>query len=613
MKKQILAKVSPWILAAACTLLTLIIGVFALSNYQREKQLMTEALLQQGITIARFVNSSARASLRDSLRSIRMNMWQWTDHVQQAITNSAEQPGLLFLGLIDESGNILACSVDELVGTKIDQSSFGFINEISKIDGRNGYRFEQKKDNQQKVFQIGASYHPFGRQNFISRMQGRGFAFPDRQGSMRGPQRMPNAKIMEQLENLVNEKFFLLVELDLSDYNKAIQGKLLQIVSLALVLLLVGIGGWLSLLTLQGLKGSQIRLRQIRQYTDLLVSSLPIGLIATADDGTIRIFNKSAENMVEIEADNVLGELPEKVLPIELANELKQGDGENPGVVQKEIYCCEGSNFKRSLMTISLPVMDSKDRFAGITLLIQDVSRVKELQQELRRNERLAALGKMAAGVAHELRNPLSSIKGLALLLKGKNKADTDAETTADILVQEVERLNRSIGELLDYARPQKLELKAIDICDVVEKAVSLIAVDVESARIDLQLSCDTGLRVKGDRDKLNQVFLNLLLNSLQAIEEGGRLGIRAEREGNMIICTIEDDGCGIDEEHVTRVFDPYFTTKKDGTGLGLAMSAKIIEEHSGSIEFKSVLEKGTTVTVYLPVFPEDGIPQGVD
>jgi len=212
----------------------------------------------------------------------------------------------------------------------------------------------------------------------------------------------------------------------------------------------------------------------------------------------------------------------------------------------------------------------------------------------------------MAAGVAHELRNPLSSIKGLTLLLKGKINDDEEAVNTADILVQEVERLNRSIGELLDYARPHKLKLRQLDIRDVIDKAISLIAVDLESAGVTLVTDYAPGSYVRGDRDKLNQVFLNLLLNSLQAMDEGGKLMIRTTRRENQVICTVEDDGCGLEEDNVARVFDPYFTTKKDGTGLGLAMSAKIIEEHAGSIEFRSTLGSGTTVSVRLPAYLEE-------
>lgn len=607
MRKQILAKVSPWLLAAACTLLALIIGVFAVSNYQREKQLMTEALLQQGVTIARFVAASTRASLRGGLRSIRMTMWQWTDHVQQAIDNSTEQPEVRFLGLVDGEGRILASSYDKKNGTTIDESTLEFINKLRQASGIGGkYRFYQRQTGGEQVFQVVSLYHPFGQRNFIFRHFGQNMEMSQRRGRFRSHGGMGNSELFDQLKDLHNKEFTLVVELDLAEYNKAIRGQLLQILSLSLVLLLVGIGGWLSLLTLQGLKGSQLRLQQIRDYTDILVASLPVGLIATGKDGNIRIFNTSAEEIVGRSSEDVLGQAPESVLPVELAAELQHKNSTTDGIEQKEILLAQNRSQSRNLLTIGLSVVDRERRFAGHTLLFQDISHIKELEKELRRNERMAALGKMAAGVAHELRNPLSSIKGLALLLKTRSSDDAKATETADVLVQEVERLNRSIGELLDYARPHKLEMKVVDIQEVIDKAVSLIAMDIKSAGVKLLLESDSGSYVKGDRDKLNQVFLNLLLNSLQAMDMDGKLKVTTLRAGKEIVSTIEDNGCGVEEANLSKVFDPYFTTKKGGTGLGLAMSAKIIEEHSGSIEFMSHFGQGTTVKVSIPAYLEE-------
>ena len=256
----------------------------------------------------------------------------------------------------------------------------------------------------------------------------------------------------------------------------------------------------------------------------------------------------------------------------------------------------------RTLQLNSLSIVESEGAPAGVMLLIQDLSQVKSLEEELRRSERMAALGKMAAGVAHELRNPLSSIKGLAILLKSRFQEKSPDQETADILVQEVERLNRSIGELLDYARPQKLIKEDVHPEEVVRKTVSLIRMDAESVgvRVEIRMEDDLPL-VLADQDKLNQVFLNLFLNSIQAMEHGGRLDIRVATQGRNVLFTVKDTGCGVNKEDMPRVFDPYFTTKPEGTGLGLAMSVKIIEEHGGTMTFESEPDVGTTVVVSLP------------
>jgi two-component system sensor histidine kinase HydH len=229
--------------------------------------------------------------------------------------------------------------------------------------------------------------------------------------------------------------------------------------------------------------------------------------------------------------------------------------------------------------------------------------RLGKIEKELQRSERLAALGKMAAGVAHELRNPLSSIKGLALLLKSKSSDEGSSVETADILVQEVERLNRSIEELLDYAKPAKLNKISLDINVVVEKTIQLVAMDMQAQGISLDSYLTEGLpEIMIDEDKLNQVFLNLFLNGIQAMADGGILTVSSIRRGDAIAVVIEDTGSGVAESDLGRVFDPYFTTKNDGTGLGLAMSSKIVEEHEGKIILTSGPGKGTRVEVILPV-----------
>jgi len=604
MKKQRLVEVSPWLFAAACALLALIIGAFALNNYQRERKLMTEALLQKGITIIRFVISNSRASLRGDIRDIHMAMWRWTDHVQKAIDYTAGQPGVNFLGLLDAEGIILASSNREDIGSRVGNTTLNFIESLEEegnVDGK--YRISKDHSGSSDVFQVAAIFSPFGIKLYSPTPISEDRKL-DKNLLERFIRRHPEyQKWREQLQNLSTKKFTILVELDLAQFNMAVKRQLLQIIFLSFVLLLVGVGGWLSLLTLQGLKGSQSRLQRIRAFTDMLISSLPVGLIATDSHGNIQICNHSAVEIVGVSEEKALGSLPEEVLPIPLAEVLGQSRLDYNTVQQQEITLTEGTKRKRSLLLAGLSVVDSEDRFAGKMLLIQDLSQVKELEEELRRNEKLAALGKMAAGVAHELRNPLSSIKGLAVLLKSRFKENTKDQDTANTLVQEVERLNRSIGELLDYARPHKLQTKKISLIPVLQKAMSLIKMDAESLGIRMETDFAENLPlVEADQDKLNQVFLNLFLNSIQAMENGGLLKVKTCYENDSIICSITDTGCGIDPQYTSRVFDPYFTTKNNGTGLGLSLSAKIMEEHGGSIEFESSAGKGTIVKVGLPV-----------
>ena len=172
------------------------------------------------------------------------------------------------------------------------------------------------------------------------------------------------------------------------------------------------------------------------------------------------------------------------------------------------------------------------------------------------------------------------------------------------LLVQEVTRLNRSIEELLDYAKASKLNKVTVDVNAIVKKIALLVEIDLEAQNISLDLNLTETLpALEADDDKLNQVFLNLFLNGIQAMDSGGGiLAVSSHRKGKNVVVVVEDTGSGIAEEDLQKVFDPYFTTKSDGTGLGLALSAKIVEEHEGEIVLASRPGEGTSVEVVLPI-----------
>ncbi len=624
MKGQRLALVSPWVLAAACTLLALIIGVFAVNNYRREKTLMTDVLLERGATLIRIVTSGARASFLNGARRGQPPVWQWSEHVQDILDRAAEHPGVHFLALVDGSGKILASAASGERVVRVDKETRAFIDSIEQETYERGaFRYRIDGSDNSAAFQVASLFIPIGKRPLGPQLKmngsNRGIVM---MGRMMRYSLFPPAWI-DELERVSQQKYIILVELDLTQVNKAVRQQLFQILILSVVLLLVGVGGWLSLLTLEGLKGSQRRLSRIQAFRDILISSLPVGLIVMDSEGKIILCNQVAEQLASVAEKEVVGSAPEDVLAPDLALALvrpylqstsvgasvpgaympdRGGKMQSSGPVHREILLADVKGVMRTLQLHSRSFIDSDGAPAGAMLLIQDLSQVKSLEKKLRRSERLAALGKMAAGVAHELRNPLSSIKGLAILLRSRFQEKSSDQQTADILVQEVERLNRSIGELLDYARPQKLAKEDVHPEMVVNKTVSLIRMDAESVgvRVEIQMEDDLPV-VQADQDKLNQVFLNLLLNSIQAMENGGRLDIRVAVQNGNVIFTVKDTGCGVSKEDLPRIFDPYFTTKPQGTGLGLAMSMKIIEEHGGTMTFQSEPDVGTTVVVSLP------------
>jgi len=593
---------SPWILAAACGLLLLLLLLFSVSNYQREKELIMEALVQKGLTLMRFINSSARESVRQNLRT--NSEWvSWDKHVQAAIEQAMEQPGIEFIAIVDSSGRVLAGAAERSKDGMVDSSTRAFISGLNLEPFDHFVSRVVETADGGHAFQIAARYLP---------PNGPGF-MPDPDDE-RGPRRHqmmmrrfsdhPNfASIVEEMRKLIDEKPIYVVQLDLEQFNTPLHRQLLQVVILLVVTLLVGAGGALSFMTLKGLRGSQQRLGVMRAFTDNLVSSLPIGVAATDSKGRMQICNEAASEILGLQNRGSLAGLPpEDVLPTELAKLLHGDNGGRNRTTQHDLIL-KLPKGERSLQVAAFPLYNDNGDFAGDTLIMRDQTEMRRLEKDLERSERLAALGKMAAGVAHELRNPLSSIKGLAVLLKKSVDPGAKNTDTADILVREVDRLNRSIGELLDYAKPGSLTKEPVAFAEFIDKTVSLVRMDTESYGIDIVVQVAEALpSVMIDRDKMSQVLLNLMLNSIQAMPEGGELRLEAQiNNDGKIVLRVSDTGHGIDKENLGKVLDPYFTTKSNGTGLGLALSTKIIEEHGGKIKISSVPGKSTCVEVVLP------------
>jgi two-component system sensor histidine kinase HydH len=365
-----------------------------------------------------------------------------------------------------------------------------------------------------------------------------------------------------------------------------------QMIFMSLTLLLVGLGGWISLMAAQSYSISQEALNRVQAFTGLLISRLPVGIIATDQDGRIRTFNSTASAMTDREVESVRNEEPEAVLPLEIARFFSLQD-KSDEITDRDVVLKGADNMQYSLHLSSMPVYNQFSDFMGRVLLMYDLSELKRLEKEIQRHDRLVALGKMAAGVAHEVRNPLSSIKGFATLLGSKFKDGSQEHEAADLLVQEAERLNRSITELLNYARPTPLRKEPVDLGEIVDLGLKLISSDAQVLGVKTSLDVEADLpAISVDKDKINQVLLNLYLNGLQAMEQ----------HDGMLVIEVQDTGSGIPPEDLDKVLDPYFTTKPDGTGLGLALAYKIIDEHKGIIRFSSSEGEGTTVSVSLPI-----------
>ena len=228
----------------------------------------------------------------------------------------------------------------------------------------------------------------------------------------------------------------------------------------------------------------------------------------------------------------------------------------------------------------------------------------QQLQEAMARKEKLLALGHLAAGVAHEIRNPLSSIKGLAKYFAERTPPGGEAQELALVMAKEADRLNRVVSELLELVRPAHLNYQPVDINALIHHSLRLVSQDAQSRGIALQFTPRPELTsIKADPDRLNQVLLNLYLNAMQAIGRGGVIHVSAsEADRQRVKIVVKDSGKGMSDEELQAIFTPYFTTKADGTGLGLAVVQNIIEQHGGTIRAESQPGAGAIFTLWLPV-----------
>ncbi len=337
-------------------------------------------------------------------------------------------------------------------------------------------------------------------------------------------------------------------------------------------------------------------------------------------DGTQEFLDFNQEELMDELARNLmqdgsmsyaLWKMPDEVLPRplwKLIDELKS----NRGIIEKEIDCPVKGGRIIPLEVIATFLEEEFEGFLGYVVLFRDLTQIQHLKKEVQRSQRLASIGRLAAGVAHEIRNPLSSIKGFATYFKERYREVPEDQKTAEVMIQEVERLNRVVGQLLEFARPMSIEEKPTSLQTLIQHSVKLIEGDLNKKQISIVTDMSPEIeKMMIDPDRFKQVLLNLYLNAIEAMGEEGRLSVtlRRDKDGRNIRIVISDTGAGIKEVDLSHIFDPYFTSKSSGTGLGLAIVLKIIESHGGEIGVESHSGEGTTVTITLPYSREVGAP----
>lgn len=366
---------------------------------------------------------------------------------------------------------------------------------------------------------------------------------------------------------------------------------------------LIGVGALSSIFGDQLKRSAETLATTRRAAADLLtlhqdiVRSLSSGLITTSPEGAILTANQVAADILRTTPGMLSGKQITTVMP-GLAGVLRGGASE---LRRADMIVPTVDDDLTVGVTVS-PLRDVRDQIVGRVINFQDLTELKRLEAHARRTERMATLGQLAAGVAHEIRNPMAAISGSIELLRQSPQASEDDRALMTIVHREVQRLNGLIGDLLDYANPRPKQTVDFDLASLLDETVQVARGDQNFADVELATDVEHPLPIHADPAKLRQVVWNLVRNAADAASSGGKhVRVEAKRVGKEVRVAIVDDGHGVPEHLIGRIFDPFVTTKQKGTGLGLATCHAIVTEHGGRIDVETEAGKGTKMIVTLP------------
>ncbi len=362
---------------------------------------------------------------------------------------------------------------------------------------------------------------------------------------------------------------------------------------------------------------------KIHDLTADILSGIVDGVIVTDAAGRVLIWNRAAEEMTGIAAADAVGKNAGLVLhenpAVVTLIEKTAASGRSYSDYEAEIAVKYGP--QRPVGFVTAVLTDQEGGPAGVILTIRDQTGVRDLKERMRRADRLATLGMIAAGIAHEVKNPLVGISGAAQLMKHdlasvkEQNGNKSLIEYLDVILKESDRLNKVLEGMLDFTRLKPREVKAHNVHSILDRVLLLNEESARKNNVVLTRLYDPSLPdVIGDRDQRIQVFLNIIKNAVEAMPQGGKLSVltrmsdlftSVQADGikhRLMVVKVSDTGPGIKQEHLSDIFTPFFTTKDRGVGLGLALSYQIVQEHLGTIRVESRENEGTTFSIYLPL-----------
>ena len=542
--------ISAWVAVSAVAVLVVILGMMIFMQFQQRKNQAETLFVEKGTTLIQ----SFEAGLRG-----RMDKDEGAFYLQKLLMETAQQPDIDYMIVTDGEGQILADSDPSTLG-----KSYGLDLNVKKIAVSRDIRWRQ-------------TANPEGAGTFEVY---RGFS----------PERDAAPTIDRRL-------MIVFVGFNMDKIEKASREDLFRTVMAALLLVLIGSLAIVSLFLVQSYRLARASLSRVTVFSEALVKNMPIALLAVDKAGRIMACNEQASGLTTDSCPDVVGREARQALP-EAFSQLLDRINEQIGLVEEDIAVTSVKGDAQIWEVVAAAFAD-EDVHEGKILLARNVTAIRQMEQEVARSRHLNAIGSLAAGVAHEIRNPLSSIKGFAVYFRQRLSGNKEDEQTADIMIAETERLNRVISQLIEFARPLELKREQTNMMDLVQHTARLVAAEAQKHAVEIDISAGEDLpQVEIDPDKIKQVLLNVFLNALAAMPSGGRFAVSLAAQKEFMEVTASDTGEGIKEEDLPRIYDPYFTSKPAGTGLGLAVVQKIMDAHGAVVQMESKAGSGTKVTL---------------
>ncbi len=557
------SSLAPWVILLASLLLAVLLALVSWRNFQHEEKLRERILTQQGATLIRSFEAGARTGM----------MMRWReDALKTLVEETVRETEVAYIAVADQAGRILAAGGSWADGMTLPlAAALGSVEPLKRITS---------DSMGQRVFEVSRQFRPRWARRHHRRgmMEGQHPEWDEEPVSPPPPQA-------------------IFVGLYLGEFEQARLDSLRQNILLGGLLLLVGSAGFYLLFLSQRNRVTRSTLENMELYAASLIEGMPAGLLSLDSELNVIALNQQVLDMLGCSRHELLGRsLFEMVEDRGLQEQLET----TAEFIERPCDWSLGGK-PLPLRVSASQLNDSAGRHIGTVLILRDMREILAMEEQLERARRHSALGVMATGVAHEIRNPLGTLRGFAQYFQ-RSSADDQAREYAEVMINEIDRLNRVISALLQFSRPREIDAAPLETGRLVERVAALVADEAAARQVTLHIDSEQApTTFLADFDLLLQLLLNLVQNGMEACSAGGRVDLQIRTRDGMVEITVADSGSGIDPESREKIFDPFFTTRKSGTGLGLAIVSQIVEQHDGEISVESAPGQGTRFAIRLP------------